>query len=97
MLFSNSTLHHAFYQIALLLRDVALGFPALLLTVASIVRLPSFIANIASACLSRQVSQHQHLSSSIIQQHAWQVLISKPTVCLRMFSLCLSPTTDFIR
>jgi hypothetical protein len=54
--FSNATLRHASRQILLLLRDISIGFPALLLTVASLVRLPSFIANIASACLSRQVS-----------------------------------------
>jgi hypothetical protein len=79
LFFSNATLRHALLQILLLLRDIAIGFPALLLTVASLVRLPSFIANIASACLSRQVS------------------MSKPTALLRTFTLCVSPTTDFIR
>ncbi len=75
--FSNATLRHALRQILLLLRDITIGFPALLLTVASLVRLPSFIANIASACLSRQVSFPCHPASTIIHCHACPLMLGR--------------------
>lgn len=73
--FSNATLRHASRQILLLLRDILIGFPALLLTVVSLVRLPSFIANIASACLSRQVSFPCRPPSTIIHCHAHPLML----------------------
>ena len=75
--FSNATLRHASRQILLLLRDILIGFPALLLTVASLVRLPSFIANIASACLSRQVSLPCRPLSTIIHCHAHPLMLGR--------------------
>jgi hypothetical protein len=59
-LFSHATLMHALEQLFLLFRDVVVGLPAFLLAVASLVRLPSLIANIASACITRQVCHILH-------------------------------------
>ena len=53
--FSDTTLTHALEQLGLLLRDIVVGLPAFALAAASLVRLPSLIANITSACITRQV------------------------------------------
>ncbi len=51
---------HALEQLFLLFRDVVVGLPAFLLAVVSLVRLPYLIANVASACITRQVCHILH-------------------------------------
>jgi hypothetical protein len=103
--FSNSTLLHALEQLVLVLRDIMIGFPAFLLAVASLVRLPSLIANIASVCITRQVCNPlvhlfglpESLPGNFNIPCNFQISACEPVARTRTFNLVVSPSTDFIR
>lgn len=102
--FSHATLVHALEQLFFMLRDVIVGLPAFALAVASLVRLPSLIANITSACISQQVcypfailSFCPTLCKCNNDPCDFQISSSEPIARTRVFNLIIPPATNFIR
>jgi hypothetical protein len=102
--FSNATLVHALEQLCFMLRDVVVGLPAFVLAVASLVRLPSLVANITSACITRQVC-HSLAHVFFVNNRPCnchnpcnaQISSSEPVASTRVFNLIIPPATNFIR